>query len=475
MSTTVRVAQNTIIQVIGKAISIVLGLLSIAILTRYLGPERFGNYTTVITYLLFFATLADLGITLVTAQMISQPDVDEKRILSNLFSFRLISSFTLIILGVIISWFLNYDFTIKLGILVTFSSFVFANLNQVFVGLFQKKLYMYYVVVAEIASRVVLFGGFWATYYYDFGLNGALVVMIASSFVSFILHYYYSLRFVKIKFLIELSVWKQIVKKSWPLAITIFFNLVYLKTDTIILSFIKPQVDVGLYGAAYRVIDVLITLPFLFSGIVLPLLTIEWAKNNRDKFNNLIQKSFDFLAIISVPLVVGTYFVADKVMVVVAGDDFLGSGRPLKILMIAAVFIFLGNIFAHVIIAVEKQRVIIPAYIFTAVTSLIGYIIFVPRYSFIGAAWVTVYSELCVSFASFWVASKYISFIVSPKVILKAIISSLFMGVVIFYTLPFVNIFLIILLSIFVYTIFIFLTRATTVSEVKQIFNNVKE
>jgi O-antigen/teichoic acid export membrane protein len=49
-----------------------------------LGQTGFGQYTTITTFLSIFAILADFGLTLVTAQMISQPNIDEKKILNNL-------------------------------------------------------------------------------------------------------------------------------------------------------------------------------------------------------------------------------------------------------------------------------------------------------------------------------------------------------------------------------------------------------
>ena len=89
MRLSTRLAYNTIIQVISKVIATALGLVAIAIMTRYLGREGFGQYTTIVTFLSFFGIIADLGLTLVTVQMISQPKVDENKILSNLFSLSL--------------------------------------------------------------------------------------------------------------------------------------------------------------------------------------------------------------------------------------------------------------------------------------------------------------------------------------------------------------------------------------------------
>ncbi|MCX6800182.1 MAG: oligosaccharide flippase family protein [Candidatus Falkowbacteria bacterium] len=82
MSIATKVAHNYIIQVIAKFIATALGLITMALITRHLGIEEFGRYTIIITILSFFGILADLGLTLVTVQMISQKNTDLENTLS---------------------------------------------------------------------------------------------------------------------------------------------------------------------------------------------------------------------------------------------------------------------------------------------------------------------------------------------------------------------------------------------------------
>ena len=62
MSYTRKIAHNTIIQIIGKGISTVIGVIVIAMLTRYLGQSGFGQYTTIMAFLQFFGVLVDMGL-----------------------------------------------------------------------------------------------------------------------------------------------------------------------------------------------------------------------------------------------------------------------------------------------------------------------------------------------------------------------------------------------------------------------------
>jgi O-antigen/teichoic acid export membrane protein len=432
-----KVAYNTVAQIIGKLASSLLGLLAISLMARYLGLNGFGEYTTIITYLSFFAVLTDFGLTLVTTQMINQTgnkDDDQwtNKILSNLMAFRLLSAIIFLGLAPLIVLFLPYSANIKIGIAVTAISFIFIALNQVLVGLFQKKLRMDKVSISEFAGRIILLLGIYLAIRMDGGLIGVLIISVISSAVNFSLNYLFAAKFSIIKLRFDWPIWLELINKSWPLAITIFFNLIYLRADTLLLSLFKPQSEVGLYGAAYKVVDVLITLPFMFAGIILPIITKLYNESNLPKFKDIMQRSADFMIMLAVPIAVGAQFLSNEIMILVAGRDFMGSGSALRILIFASGIIFAGCIFSHAIIAFDQQKKIIKAYVFTAITSLIGYLIFIPLYSFYGAAWVTIYSELSIAVFSFLLVRKTLGFSFKPNILYKSIAASAVMAVFLF-------------------------------------------
>lgn len=430
-----KIAYNTIIQLVGKVVSTILGLIALAMMARYLGQAGFGSYTTIITFVSFFAIIGDLGLTLVTAQMISRPGINENKILNNLFGLRLVSIIIFLSLAPIIAIFSPYSTEVKTGILIITTSFLFPALSQVIIGLFQKRLRMDKAVIAETVSRVLLVFGIWFAIVSNNGLNGMLWATVASAGVNFFISYILATDFIILKPAFDFALWREVINKSWPLAITIVLNLLYLKTDTLILSFIKSPEEVGLYGAAYRIIDVLTTLPFMFAGIILPILTSSWFEEKKDYFNTVLQKSFDLMAIFSIPIIAGTLVLAGPLIVLVAGKDFLNSGLILKILIFALAAIFLGCMFAHAVIAINKQKKMISAYIFVSVSSIILYLIFIPRFSYYGAAAITIYSELVIAFFSAYTVWRYTKFIPNFKIFTKTVIASFIMWLV-FYYLP---------------------------------------
>lgn len=433
MRLSTKVAYNVIIQVISKVLAAFLGLVAVAGMTRTLGTYGFGQYTTIMTFLSFFGIMADLGLTLVTTKMISEPGVDEKKVVSNLFTLRFFSALIFLGLAPLVVLFFPYAASVKIGVAITTLSFFFIALNQIFVGIFQKNLRMDKVSIAEVVGRVVLvIGVFWSAGL-GYGVLGMAAATTIASAVNFLLHWMSAGRFVRFKFSFDFKLWVEIFKKSWPLTITIIFNLIYLRADALILSLIKTQNEVGLYGATYKIIDVLSIMPFMFAGLVLPILSRSWSERNIDFFKKVVQRSFDLMIILAVPLVIGTQFLAGNLMVAIAGEEFIASGSILRILILAIGGIFAGCIFSHIIVAIDKQKQVIRAYIFTSLTSLIGYFIFIPKFSYFGAAWVTIYSEVVIAAFSIFYAWKYARVFPRIRVLVKSVLASALMAVFLYY------------------------------------------
>ncbi len=432
MSLSAKIAHNTAIQIISKIISTILGLVAVAIITRYLGTSGFGQYTTIITFISFFAIIADLGLTLVTVRMISDPGINENKILNNLLSLRLVSALFFLGLAPLFVIFFPYSTTIKTGIFISALSFIFIALNQILIGLFQKKLKMLSASIAEVVGRVILVAGTILAVFYGFGLTGVLWATVLASLFTFLINISFSKKFVKLKLEFNWLIWQEIIKKTWPLAVTIFFNLIYLKTDTIILSLFKNEDAVGLYGVAYKIIDVLITVPFIFAGIILPFLTASWLSKDKDRFFKMLQKSFDFVMVLAIPLIIGTQFVSANIVALVAGPEFIAAGKILQVLIIAMGAIFISCTLSHAIIAIDRQKETIKMYVFTSITSVIGYLILIPNFSYFGAAWITVYSELLMCLVAIYYLKKYAGFLPSFKIAGKSLLASLAMALVLF-------------------------------------------
>lgn len=469
MNTAKKIAHNSLIQIVGKIISVATAIGSIAILTRYLGPEQFGWYTTTVAFLQIFGILADFGLVLITSQMLAQHESKQSLILNNLFTFRLISAFILIGIAPLTVLLFPYPPIIKQAVALTSLMFFSISLQQIFTGLFQKQLKMQFATVAEIASRLILIAGIALVAWFNLGFFSALVAMIIANIAQLVILWIYSTSFHHIKLAFDPTIWREIIIKSYPIALSIIFNMIYLRADILILSFTHSQIDVGLYGAAYKILDVITQLPILFMGLMVPLMTIAWTKHNNKELHVMIEKSLHAFIVVGTPIIIGGMILAKPIMRLIAGDQFTQAGMIAQILFLALIGGFLGALFGHIIVAINKQKQAIKIYATVALVGIIGYILIIPIYGTIGAAWITVLTELTAGTLLFLFTKIHIPLKISwIKVLMKTLLACLTMLLPIIF-LPQLHIIVQILLAMIIYAITTWYLRTIPHDELKSL------
>lgn len=426
MSLTRRIAHNTLVQLAGKIASVALGVAVITLMTRRLGPEGYGYYTTVVAFLQIFGILVDFGLTLTTLQFLSLHGANTSRILGTMLTMRLATAIPFFGAAIVVGMFMPYPMVVKVGIAILAFEFLATSLIQVLVGLFQKELATHFVALAELAGRTVLLVGVIVTLQSASGLLSFLAMIVLASIVHLLFLVVTAQRFTALSLTFDKKLARSFLATSWPIGVSIAFNLIYLKSDTLILSLYRKPEEVGIYGAPYRVLEILVAFPYLFVGLIFPILRNAWA-SDKMRFQRVLQKSFDALALCAIPLVVGTIILATPLMVLIAGPAFAASGPLLQLLIVATGLIFMGTLFGHVVLVVEKQRPMIGGYAATAAVALAGYLFFIPRYGAPGAAWVTIFAEAMIAAITFLVTWRVTRMTLSWLVAGKALVASLCM------------------------------------------------
>jgi len=421
MSKTREMARNYSVHFAGRVLGTFFGIVTIAILTRHLGETGYGELTTAMTFLQIFGVMVDFGLTLTLVQMISEHGADERRITGGILGLRLVSGIIFFGLAAFIGASLPYSPIIKMAIAVGTLSYLFMTASGMLVGVFQKHLAMWRVALSELLNRFATLGAVVAFAYLQFGVVAMMVAFIIGNFLQLVSTMYLAKPYVKIWPRIDTAIWKDAIIRGWPIGLSILFNLIYLKSDILILGFFRPQADVGIYGAAYKILDVITAIPVMYMGIALPSLVHYWSIDAKKDFRKMIQKSFDFFSIVSIPILAGALVVGVPLLVFVSGEAFAQSGAVLKVLMIAAVIVFYGSLTGHVIVALKLQKPMTWGYAATAVLALVGYLLVIPRFGLWGAAWMTVVSEAIIAIITFIVVAKASKFVPNLVVTAKAV------------------------------------------------------
>lgn len=452
------IAKNTLIQGVGKGLSTVLGLVVVAMVTRYLGPQGYGQYTVVITFLSFFGVIADFGLTLITAQMISEQGADEPRIVKSIFTFRVLTALAIFSLAPVVAYFTDYSTIVKLGIALVSWSFFFVSLNQTLVGIFQKRLQMHFPSIAENVGRIILLGATIIAIWLHWNLVALLGAVVLGNIANFAMTVFYTRRYFKLGFAWEAHIIREMVRRATPIAISTVFNLVYLKADTLILFSFRPAAEVGLYGAAYRVVDILMMLPVIIMGMSLPAISYARSVADEVRVKRMIEKLLSLFVVYALPVLAGGMMLAGSVMAFVAGKQFFAAGQPLRILLWAFAAATFSTLFGHLVVALGQQRRAIWIYGVDAVLALGAYFIFIPRFGSMAAAWVTFGSELFAMVCLAVLAWRAVKFNWWPQILWPNLLAVLGMVLVI-YLLRGLPVLLIIAVAIIVYGVLLWLGK----------------
>ena len=469
MSLTRKIALNSAIQIAGKVVSTGFGLLVIGMLTRSLGPAAFGRYAVALAFLQVFGVLVDLGLYIVLLQKLSADEANAEGWASTAFTLRLITATGFLVLAPLVALLTHYPGDVKQAIAIATISTFAVTVNQVLVGIFQKALQMHRVAIAELAGRIVLLVSTYLVIHSHPTVPWVMVTVAAGSVANVLLSFILSRGIIRIRLRLDREKVRIIFREGWPVALSIAFNLVYFKADTLILARTRPDADVGLYASAYKVLEVLTTFPAMFAGLLTPLLASAHAAQDKPRFQQVLQRAVDTIGLLAIPLAVGTGFVAIQVMRLVGGSAYVAAAPALTILMVATSCIFFGNLFANAVVAVGAQRRMLWAYAIVAVGSLTGYLIAIPRAGIQGAAWMTLASELAIALTGIILILRVTQAKLQWSRLARTLLACVPM-VIILYLTPSLSLFPRLLLGAAGYIVGLFLTGTFPTAIVRELF-----
>ena len=386
------IAQNTLYQILARGCTSFVGFLITLIIASKFGVLGYGDFIKITSYVALFYLVIDFGL---NAFFLQYENVKFK----NLFYLRLLISMVVFLTLNLLAIFLPHNQALgtgfseaeRFGILI-FSLGIFAqSIILSSSAIFQKQTnYFFYMVGTIIGSLVNLI----VVLIFAF-LNLSIIYMlfgfVFSNFItSFILLFFAKEKIFAISLDREFTF--KIIKASWPIGLMLIFNLVYFRADMILLSIFKTSHDVGIYGLSYKFFDFLIALPLFLSNAVYPLLLKT--RNNSQEFFNLTRKYFLVFLGTSLLVIIPFWFISP--LFILVKSDFAASVIPFRILLFSLPFFFTTSFMQWILITLGKQKYLMIVYLLSTVLNIVLNIVFIPQYSYIACAIITLVSEALV-------------------------------------------------------------------------------
>ncbi|MBI4128655.1 MAG: flippase, partial [Parcubacteria group bacterium] len=318
-----------------------------------------------------------------------------------------------------------YQTQIFVGLAVGIGVLIPLSLTQLFGGVFQHHFHFERIGIAESIGRLVQLGGVWYVSYHGGSVVAYIVAAALGAVITLGATLLWLRPYVRLRLRFSPKQFTGLLHEAWPLAVSTASILVYFKVDTILLSVLVEARDVGYYNIAYKIFETILFFPALIAGLVLPLLA--GARTERAHFQHIMRRALQSVFLVCIPAVAGLAILSRPVVVLIAGSEFLPASPSLEILAVALLAVFPAHILSHAIIALGKQRDSMKAYITGAVVNVGLNLVIIPLYSFIGASWTTLATELGVTAWLLGILLRGGYVWVSPKDIAQPMIATLAM------------------------------------------------
>lgn len=396
MSNTRRIAYNTAVQIVSRAVTVGISLVVLGYLTRYLGVEGYGQYNVIFAYLALFGVMVDFGFYLLQVREIVSKPSQESYILGNILGLKIVLSLLVFSLAYIVALTVYDDRVLTTGILFGIISQAAISFLHVPNSLFQARLQMQVVAIGNVLSRLVYgVAIIWAVKA-QISLVEIIALISITNLLTFVGMLWMASRQVKIQVRFDLGYWRYFLAQALPLGVSTVLAMLYFRIDTVILGYISGDYAVGIYSAPYKILDVILSIPVIFMSSVFPIMTQAIAQGEGN-LQRIFDKAVNYSVMAAAPIVAGTFWFAGPIIQLLAGSEFAPSAPVLQILVWVTAVSFLGAVFTYTVIAAGKQQILVWPYIIATIFNIVANIILIPRYSYLAAAYITIATEFVVT------------------------------------------------------------------------------
>jgi len=383
-----RLAVNTGVQILGKAVAVIMSLIITGILTRTLGITVYGQYILITSVLILFDTLADFGTSIIGVREASKKEDEGERvkIWSNVAILRLLMAGFSLALGIIFIFTWPDLKEIRFEAILAWLMIILTSLAGSLGIVWQSKIRMEIKVAVEVMFPTIFLLCLWF-----FGGKISLVWVFGTYLLARIvtLAWGWWLGRGTINFgLVDKKLIRQLAKLSWPMGIYLLIFSAYDRAvDSLMIQGFLGANEVAWYGLAYKIYGVLIQPAYFLVNGIFPILSAK------EKNNNLFKWSAGILLLSSVVIIVGVWLLAPVMVGVLAGSEFESSIIVLRVLITALLFSYMGHLVGFTLISREGQKDMLGLGLIILVFNLSLNWIIIPRFGIVGAAGVTVLTE----------------------------------------------------------------------------------
>lgn len=384
------VFQNTSAIILGRVITLLLSVISSVLIVRYLGSEKLGQYASFYAYLTLFGWLTMFGMDRIIVRDASKRKEQAEQLFNTATSVSFLLSVVATIIAMLGSATLDYTNALRMLLFVAAIDMLLLAPLRLSGSVFEVNLKPWYVTGITVARQALWVMVMGALIYAKAGLAGVIWAHLLCSVIESLAVFLFARRFIPFRWHFNVSLARNILKESWPIALSILAVSVYQRIDQVMLHALVGNQKLGYYVAAVNINELFDIFGIALLSTMFPILSKVALQQER--FENYVKICFRYLMSfifgICAILTVGS----GLLIKILYGKEYVLSGSVLSVLIWSEVGSFLGMIINIALITRGLQKLTLISVSVGAVANVILNIAFIPKWGPVGAAWATVIS-----------------------------------------------------------------------------------
>lgn len=239
-----------------------------------------------------------------------------------------------------------------------------------------------------------------------------------------IFNIFYIKRYVKLKFVLHTNFKKHIVPMLILFANSVALTI-YLNSDITILGVLSTDSNVGIYTIATKIYTLVKTVINALVFVTVPRFSFYLAHDEKYKYDNTFSNIYNVLLLLISPVAVGLFVEAKKVLVVVAGEEYISGACSLRILCVAIAFGVLSCLYCYSVLMPNRlEKYFLYSTIIAAIMNILLNVVLIPYFNMAGAAATTLIAEAVVFFFTKKYSRGSVALKINKECVIDCIIGS---------------------------------------------------
>lgn len=396
-----RVAKNSLVPMGLQLLNRLIDFAFAMIMLRILAPEMAGRYAFAVAFIGYFDILVRFGLGTLLTREVSKDRGHGNKYFSTVTVLRGLLWFASLPLMAIVLWIYALAGQMTPDIVAAIAFFalgmILSNLADGFSAVFYAYEKMEYPAAVATATTITRVSLGVLVLLLGWGFVGLAGVSVAANVISAT-----ALGILMVRHCFrphaewDPGTGKWMLRTSFPLMINLLLATIFFRIDVLLLKPLKGDTVVGYYSAALKYVDGLLIIPQYFTQAIFPLMS-RYAVTSRDSLMRAYVLSLRLLLIIALPIAAGMPFIAEGLILLLGGAEYLPDSMiALQLIIWFLPLSFVNSVTQYVLIAIDQQGFLTKAFFIGVTFNIVANLLFIPVFSYQGAAVVTVLSEIAL-------------------------------------------------------------------------------